>query len=195
MSPNVVKSRPLPAALIRISQSKEKCLANIPLRGEVTNSFHQGSIFGALPLPFKGHVRTRRTDKQNAQEGVRWAILSFQHCPGDDSGASLKDIRDVPTWFLGQNVRGTNWTFPRDKWDTSMGRSQPKWGGVPPKLFVFIGFLSQERQTMSEGRETEFQAKIVLEPGLRRCLGKPIKEQEFDQHKRHWHVDDPSWWR
>ena len=50
-------------------------------------------------------------------------------CPGDDLGASPRDILDVPTSFLcnstqiEQNVFGTNGTLPRDKRETEWFQS------------------------------------------------------------------------
>ena len=43
--------------------------------------------------------------------------------------------------FKGQNVRGTDGTFPCDRWDISMGQTGHTPRGVRPKFFMFIGFF------------------------------------------------------
>ena len=66
--------------------------------------------------------------------------------PGDKFGTSQGHPRRLGRFmwkftFKGQNVRGTDGTCPRDRWDMSTGHMGHKPGGVPPKFFLFIGFF------------------------------------------------------
>ena len=76
----------------------------------------------------------------------------------------------------GQNVPRDRRDISRDRWDVSPGQTGRTPEGVPPKLFMFIGFFLSPFLNHTPNTAGTFRKKFRKDPGKRSQFGESKRE-------------------